>query len=123
MHCPRCLRSHIASQMFAPRGKEPAVLDHLAVLFQGKLIFSGYEFNPQRQTEETNPRVALGQKKKEVCLLCPRLGVNSAVQNAFMPAFVYFLQGHILRRLHSFVLRVIDKGKPGAQCNDLKGDL
>lgn len=95
MRCPRCLRSHIASQMFAPQGKEPTVLDHLAVPFQGKLsevIFSGYEFNPQRQTEETNPRVALRQKKK-VCLLCPRLGVNSAVQNVFMPAFVYFYKG------------------------------
>lgn len=36
---------------------------------------------------------AVAKKKKKVCLLCPRHSVNSAVQNAFMPSFVYFYKG------------------------------
>lgn len=99
MRCPRCLRSHIAPQMFAPRGKEPAVLDHLAVLFQGKLSVSNFLWIWVQSTEANWRNKSLGRavvkkkKKKKVCLLCPRRSVNSAVRNAFMPAFVYFYKG------------------------------
>lgn len=98
MRCPRCLRSHIASQMFAPRGESASGVGPSRCSVSRKTIRSNFLWIWVQSTEanwrnKSSGRAVARRKKEKVCLLCPRRSVNSAVQNAFMPAFVYFYKG------------------------------